>query len=84
MSDEDVITNLTEIKGVGQWTAEMFLMFTLARQDVFSIGDLGLRNAMRNQYGHESNDEMLEHTETWKPYRTVASWYLWRSLENKP
>jgi DNA-3-methyladenine glycosylase II len=82
-SDEEVITELTQIKGIGRWTAEMILIFTLKRPDVFSIGDLGLRNAITKLYGITDRKEMLRLTETWKPYRSTACWYLWRSLENK-
>lgn len=82
-SDEEVIEELTQIKGVGRWTAEMILIFTLKRPDVFSIGDLGLRNAITNLYGITDKKEMLALSEKWKPYRSTACWYLWRSLENK-
>ena len=83
MSDEEVIEALTQIRGVGKWTAEMILIFTLKRPDVFSIGDLGLRNAITNLYNITDKQKMLQLSETWKPYRSTASWYLWRSLENK-
>lgn len=83
LSDAEVIIELTKIKGVGQWTAEMILIFTLNRPDVFSIGDLGLRNAITRLYGITDKKEMLKLAESWKPYRSTASWYLWRSLENK-
>lgn len=84
MSDEEVITELTKIKGVGKWTAEMILIFTLKREDVFSIGDAGLRRAIKNLYKLENEKDILKLTEKWKPKRSLASWYLWRSLENKP
>lgn len=84
MSDEEVITELTKIKGVGRWTAEMILIFTLKREDVFSIGDAGLRRAIKNLYKLENEKDILKLTEKWKPKRSLASWYLWRSLENKP
>lgn len=83
MSDEEVITTLTQIRGVGKWTAEMILIFTLKRPDIFSIGDLGLRNAITKIYGITDQKEMLKLSEGWKPYRSTACWYLWRSLENK-
>jgi len=83
MSDEEVITTLTQIRGVGKWTAEMILIFTLARPDVFSVGDLGIRNAIERLYGIKEKDKMLALSEKWKPYRSSACWYLWRSLENK-
>lgn len=82
MSDEEVIQNLTQIRGVGKWTAEMILIFTLKRPDVFSLGDLGLKNAIAKLYGITDQKKMLELAETWKPYRSTACWYLWRSLEN--
>ena len=83
-SDEDVVAILTRIKGIGPWTAEMFLMFGLHRMDVFSLRDAGLKRALINVYAipKESPDErILAITTKWKPYRSVASWYLWRSLD---
>lgn len=82
MTDEEVIENLTKIKGVGKWTAEMTLIFTLKREDVFSIGDAGLKRAVKNLYNLEKDSTILELSKTWKPKRSFASWYLWRSLEN--
>lgn len=82
MTDKEVIENLTKIKGVGKWTAEMTLIFTLKREDVFSIGDAGLKRAIKNLYNLEKDSDILELTKTWKPKRSFASWYLWRSLEN--
>jgi DNA-3-methyladenine glycosylase II len=82
MSDEEIITTLTQIKGLGKWSAEMILIFTLNRPDIFSFGDLGLRNAIKNLYGISAKEEILKLTETWSPNRSLASWYLWRSLEN--
>lgn len=81
-SDEEVIAELTQIKGIGRWTAEMILIFTFKRPDVFSIGDLGLRKAIEKLYGISDRNEMLKLSETWKPNRSTACWYLWRSLEN--
>lgn len=83
MSDDEVIETLTKIKGVGKWTAEMTLIFVLQREDVFSIGDAGLRRAIKNLYKLEDTKEVLKLTEKWKPKRSHASWYLWRSLENR-
>lgn len=83
MSDEEVIQALIQIRGVGKWTAEMTLIFTLNRPDVFSLGDLGIRNAIRNLYSITDHKEVLTLSEKWKPYRSSACWYLWRSLENK-
>lgn len=83
MSDDEVIETLTKIKGVGKWTAEMILIFTLNRPNIFSHGDLGLRNAIKNLYGITEKQAIYELVETWNPNKSLASWYLWRSLENK-
>ena len=75
---------LVKIKGIGIWTAEMFLIFTLLREDIFSAGDLGLQNAVKKLYKLEkdlSKNELLEISSKWKPYRTLASRILWRSLD---
>lgn len=82
LSDEKVKKELTKIKGVGNWTAEMTLIFTLKRQDIFSLGDAGLKRAIKNLYGIEKDSDILKLSETWKPKRSYACWYLWRSLEN--
>ena len=82
MSDEEIVIELTRIKGVGKWTAEMILIFSLKREDVFSIGDAGLRRAIKNLYKIENEKEILKLSENWKPNRSLACWYLWRSLEN--
>ncbi len=82
LSDEEVIKELTKIKGIGKWTAEMTLIFTLKREDVFSIGDAGLKRAIKNLYNLEKDSEILKLSQKWKPKRSHASWYLWRSLEN--
>lgn len=84
-SNQQVIDELVAVKGIGPWTAEMYLMFTLARPDVFSLGDLGLRNAIKKLYGIETNSkaEILRLSEKWKPYRTYACRILWRSLDQK-
>lgn len=87
MSDEDVIAELTKVKGVGRWTAEMFLMFRLHRPDVLPVGDLGIVNAVKNVYRLRKKptpDRIMKIGEAWRPYRSVASWYLWRSLDNEP
>jgi DNA-3-methyladenine glycosylase II len=83
-SDEEVIEHLTAVKGIGRWTAEMFLMFSLARDDVFSYGDLGLRNAIQRLYGLRKNPSPAQAekiSSKWKPYRTLASLYLWASVD---
>jgi len=77
LSDEEVIAELTKIKGIGPWTAEMFLLFCLGREDVFSFGDLGLRNAMKKLYGEKKQEPIVVR---WAPYRSFASRILWRSL----
>lgn len=83
MTDEEAISSLTQIKGIGRWSAEMILIFTFNRPDIFSIGDLGLRNAVKNLYGITDQKQILKLSEKWSPYRSTASWYLWRSLENR-
>lgn len=85
LSDEEVIERLTVVKGVGEWTAHMFLIFTLRRPDVLPTGDLGVRSAMRRAYRMRAlpkPERMEKIAAKWRPYRSVASWYLWRSLEN--
>jgi DNA-3-methyladenine glycosylase II len=87
LPDEDVIAALIEVKGIGRWTAEMFLMFHLARPDVISVGDLGIRRAIQIAYGMKElpdPTEMERISEAWRPHRTLACLYLWRSLENAP
>lgn len=82
MDDEEVIERLTEIKGIGTWSAEMFLIFALHRLDVFPLGDLGMRRQMaRYYYGREDADrEELEAIgDLWRPYRTIGTWYMWSS-----
>ncbi|KKQ75544.1 MAG: putative DNA-3-methyladenine glycosylase [Candidatus Woesebacteria bacterium GW2011_GWB1_38_5b] len=86
LSDEDVINELVKLKGIGAWTAEMYLMFTLARPDVFSAGDLGLQNAIVKLYKIKqkpTRERLLEISIKWSPYRTTASRILWRSLDLK-
>ena len=82
MSDQDVIETLTKIRGVGVWTAKMFLIFVLARNDVFPIEDLGIRKAMDDLYPSlTTQSEMVKHAETWSPYRSYASRYLWTAID---
>ena len=81
LSDSQVVRNLTKVKGIGPWTAQMFLMFTLGREDVFSYGDLGLKKAMVRLYSLNDNttqDEIEEITKKWSPYRTYACQMLWK------
>jgi DNA-3-methyladenine glycosylase II len=87
LSDEEIAAELTAVKGLGQWTADMFLIFHLGRPDVLPVGDLGVRNAAQRVYDLEAiptAPELDEIGEPWRPYRSVASLYLWRSLDNEP
>jgi DNA-3-methyladenine glycosylase II len=87
MSDDEVIAALTQVKGIGRWSAEMFLMFRLHRPDVLPVGDLGIVNAVKNVYRLRKKpdaERIRKIGEAWRPYRSVASWYLWRSLDNEP
>ena len=86
-SDVEVMEALTGLRGVGAWTAEMVLIFTLLRPDVFPVGDIGVVSAVERLYsGGErmSNDELIAKSQDWKPWRTVATWYLWRSIDPEP
>jgi DNA-3-methyladenine glycosylase II len=90
MSNEEVINYLTQIKGVGKWTVEMILMFTLGREDVFAVDDLGIQQAVCKLYKIDATDKkamkekMLKISEKWKPYRTYACKYLWGWKDNAP
>jgi DNA-3-methyladenine glycosylase II len=87
LSDEEVSAQLTAVKGLGQWTADMFLIFHLGRPDVLPVGDLGVRRAVERAYGlPELPDaaQLTEIAEPWRPNRSLASLYLWRSLDNAP
>jgi DNA-3-methyladenine glycosylase II len=80
-ADDAIIDELVAVRGIGRWTAEMFLLFKLGRPDVWATDDLGLQNAVRNRYGVQpTKATLLEIAEPWRPWRSVASWYLWRSL----
>ncbi|MFK7766158.1 MAG: DNA-3-methyladenine glycosylase [Mariniblastus sp.] len=86
-NDEAVIEEMVQVKGIGRWTAQMFLMFSLGRLDVLPVDDLGIKHAIRDQY--ELDDvPTAQQIETiaanWRPYATIACWYLWRSLESDP
>ncbi len=84
LDDEAIIAALTQIKGVGRWTAQMFLIFSLGRLDVLPHDDLGVRNAIRRLYGLNElpgKQECFDIAEPWRPYASVAAWYCWRSLE---
>lgn len=84
MNDNEIIEHLTQVKGIGRWTAEMFLIFSLGRLDVFPTGDLGLRKGVQMAFSLSElpkPKEVEEIGERWKPYRSVATWYLWKSLQ---
>jgi DNA-3-methyladenine glycosylase II len=84
LPDQEVIEHLTKVKGIGVWTVHMFLIFALRRTDVLPVGDLGIRNAIRKAYGLAELPlpaDMEALAQRWRPYCSVASWYLWRSLE---
>ncbi len=87
MEDDEIVKALTQIRGIGQWTAEMFLIFQALRPDIFPIDDLGLQRAISLHYNAGNpmkKGEMREISEPWKPWRSVATWYLWRSLDPVP
>ena len=87
MSDEEIIAELVEVRGIGRWTAEMFLIFNLLRPDVFPLDDLGLQKGIRVSYfkgRRVSLTRMRKLGESWRPWRSVATWYLWRSLDPLP
>ena len=87
LDDEGVIEALTQVKGIGRWSAEMFLIFKLHRPDVLPVGDLGIVRAIQKAYGLRKPPppkRMLKIGEAWRPYRSVASWYLWESLDATP
>jgi DNA-3-methyladenine glycosylase II len=87
MDDEAVIENLMQVKGIGRWTAEMFLIFRLQRPDVLPVGDLGIVRAVQRAYKLRkapTPDRLTRIGEAWRPYRSVACWYLWASLNNEP
>lgn len=82
LEDEEVVRQVAAVKGIGRWTAQMYLMFSLGRPDVLPVGDLGLRRAVREAYGLAelpSPEELTRLAEPWRPYRSVATWYLWQS-----
>lgn len=84
LSDEEVILELVKVKGIGRWTAEMFLIFCLKREDIFPAGDLGIKKAIKILYDLDdipTHEFMVEKSTQWKPYRSIATWYLWKSLD---
>jgi DNA-3-methyladenine glycosylase II len=87
LSDEEVVNALVTVKGIGRWSAEMFLIFRLHRPDVLPVGDLGILVAVQRAYRlrkRPTPERLRKIGEAWRPYRSVASWYLWRSLDNEP
>ena len=89
MTNDQIITELTKVKGIGEWTVHMFLIFCMARLNVLPIGDLGIRNGITNLYGLSTQAlpihvQSVAEKNNWQPYESVASWYIWQSLENKP
>jgi DNA-3-methyladenine glycosylase II len=89
LSNEQVVTELTDVKGIGEWTAHMFLMFCMGRLDVLPVGDLGIRNGIRQLYSLDKLPDpeaikKIAEANQWHPYESVASWYVWHSLDNAP
>jgi DNA-3-methyladenine glycosylase II len=86
MSEEEIHERLTRVHGIGEWSVQMFLMFRLGRPDVLPIHDYGIQKGFQRVYGHKDVPKpqvILEHGERWRPYRSIASWYLWRALEEE-
>lgn len=84
LTDEEIVTRLTEVRGVGRWTVEMLLIFQLGREDVLPVDDFGVRSGFRHVYKKRklpTPKQMLKHGERWRPYRTTAAWYLWRAAD---
>jgi DNA-3-methyladenine glycosylase II len=84
MSEEEILERLTQVHGIGEWSVQMFLMFRLGRPDVLPIHDYGIRKGFQHVYGLADTPKpqaILEHGERWRPYRSIASWYLWRAVE---
>ena len=87
MDDADVIETLVQVRGIGPWTAEMFLIFSLGRLDVLPVGDYGLRAGVQKHYALAElpkKDVLHELTHAWRPYRSIGTWYIWRSLGGVP
>lgn len=87
MDDDAIVEHLTQVKGVGRWTAEMFLIFSLGRPDVLPVDDLGLLTAVKRAYSLETRPagtSVRERGEVWRPWRSLATWYLWQSLKLAP
>ncbi len=89
LSNDEIVTELTKVKGIGVWTVHMFLMFCMGRMDVLPTGDLGIRNGVMrlyklNQIPSEAEVKIIAEKNKWSPYESVASWYIWQSLDNAP
>lgn len=89
LTNEEIIKELTDVKGIGEWTVHMFLMFCMGRPDVLPVGDLGIKNGIRQLYGLEQAPtpeqiKDLAKKYQWAPYQSIACWYIWKSLDNKP
>jgi DNA-3-methyladenine glycosylase II len=89
LSNDEIITELTKVKGIGEWTAHMFLLFCMGRTDVLPVGDLGIRSGIKLLYGFDqapTPDEVraVAKKNNWHPYESTASWYIWQSLDNAP
>ncbi len=86
MSEEEILERLTRVRGIGEWSVHMFLMFQLGRPDVLPIKDFGIRKGFQHVYGLKNEPKpqaVLEYGERWRPYRSIASWYLWRAVDQK-
>jgi DNA-3-methyladenine glycosylase II len=86
MSEEEILERLTQVRGIGEWSVQMFLMFQLGRPDVLPIHDYGIRKGFQHVYGLKNEPKpqaVLEYGERWRPYRSIASWYLWRAVEER-
>ncbi|MNH58479.1 DNA-3-methyladenine glycosylase [compost metagenome] len=89
LSNDDIVAELTKVKGIGEWTVHMFLMFCMGRLDVLPVGDLGIRTGIMRLYGFETLPKteairLVAEQHRWHPYESVASWYIWQSLDNAP
>jgi DNA-3-methyladenine glycosylase II len=87
LSDQEIYDELTAVKGIGEWSADMFMLFHLGRRDILPVGDLGIRKAAMQAYGLRklpTPDRLRRLARPWRPYRSLASLYLWRSLDNQP
>ena len=89
LTNQEIINELTKVKGIGEWTVHMFLMFCMGRLDILPTGDLGIRNGVAKLYGFQSiptpeEVKIIADKNSWHPYESVASWYIWQSLDNTP